>query len=261
MRCSLTSLMNHTPPCAMPRAATLVLLCSAAALAAPLRAVTVSAPPPSATTGRRMLAQDFFGRGRLNSFFANRWLARRGFNSGTTTATAAATATATAGTQFFVPSGNPTLSSLIRTDAFAAARAITGPGMDMDQAAWSLMSAAQAGATAAVGNVFAHTAGLDQGCFTEVFAKSAATAISEGAGMQAGFVSATAAAFAAASAQGSMSRFAMGVADAMAQARSTWGGEFGSEFANMVRFGGKLPAWECGVDVPCFWPLSASATL
>jgi hypothetical protein len=216
------------------------VLCSSGTLAAPLRTAGVSTPLPSAANGRRLLGQDWGGRGRLFNFFANRWLARRGVTPATTVApsTATATATAAAGTQHAAPSGDPTVSRLIRTDPLAAARAITGPGMDMDQAAWSLMSAAESGAAADVGKVLAHTAGLDQGCFTEVYAKSAATAMHEGADMEAGFVSATAAAFGAASAQGSTQRFALGAADAVAQARDAWGGKFGSEFSSMVSYGG-----------------------
>ncbi|KAI8476156.1 MAG: hypothetical protein J3K34DRAFT_402255 [Monoraphidium minutum] len=199
------------------------LLCSGGALGAPLRSAGVTKPLGGA---RQLKSQDGLLGGLLFHRFANNWLARRGLTTfGNTGGAATTTATATV---------DPTLMGLLGGgNAFAAARAIVGGGMDMDTAAWSLLNAAQGGNAAAVASAFATTAGMDQGSFTNLFTRAAAMAMAQGGGMQAGFVTATAQAFAVARTNGVLTPFAMAAADAMAQAGGMWGAQFGGEFAGM----------------------------
>jgi hypothetical protein len=208
-------------------AALLVLLCVGAAAAAPARPVAVG--PPG---GRRLLGQNTrIALGLLRQhYFANLWLARNGYAA---PAAASATATATATANGGIPSVDPTLTRYVGSDASAAARAIAG-GMDPDTAAWSLLDSARAGSAASVGDVFALTASQNQGSFANLYARAGAMAMAEGGDLRSGFVSATAAAFAAAQARGGVGQFALGTADALAQARGAWGDRFGSGFADLV---------------------------
>jgi len=133
-----------------------------------------------------------------------------------------------------MPSADPSLVNLIRSDARAAANAIVNT-RDVDSAAWNLLDAARGGGAGAVSSVFAIAAGLNQGQFTDVFVRCAAMAMTQGGDTRSGFEDAAAGSFAAATSQGTIAPLAMSMSDCILKGRG-YGQQYGAEYAKMVSF-------------------------